>query len=107
MDYQLIVDTDYILDLSKNISDTSNDISNSIESLQKVCNDLGYNVLDKNMQNFKNNFSSYLVSLKGLTTFYTSISSTINDLVKEYNNIDDTDASELKRNIVSNEEGGE
>ena len=55
MEYQVIVDTDYILGLCKSINSTSNEISNSINSLQRVCSDLGSNVLDKNMQNFKNN----------------------------------------------------
>ena len=107
MEYQVIVDTDYILGLSKSINSTSNEISNSINSLQKVCNDLGYNVLDKNMQSFRNNFTSYLLSLKGLVTFYSSVSSTLNELVKEYDNIDDINASELKKSIVNNEEGVE
>lgn len=106
-DYQVIIDTDYLLDLSKNINNTSNDIANSINELQKICNDLGNNESDKNMKNFKIGFSSYLISLKELTSFYSNMTSTINELVKEYNEIDDSDASELKRNIVSNEEGEE
>jgi len=107
MDYQVIVDTDYILGLSKNIADTSNEIANSINSLQKICNDLGSNVSDKNMQNFSSNFTSYLLSLKGLNTFYTNMTSTMNELVKEYDNVDATDASELKECFKDSEEGVE
>ena len=55
----------------------------------------------------QNNFTSYLLSLKGLVTFYSSVSSTLNELVKEYDNIDDINASELKKSIVNNEEGVE
>ena len=107
MEYQVIVDTDYILGISKKISDTSNEISNSINSLQRVCSDLGSNVLDKNMQNFNNNFNDYLTSLKGIVSFYTNVTATLNELAKDYNNIDSSDASELKNYIVNNEEGGE
>lgn len=106
MGYKVIVDTDYILGLSKNISDTSNEISNSINNLQKICDDLGSNALDVNMQNFKNNFSSYLTSLKGIVPFYASVSSTINDLVKEYDDVDNSNAGDLKKCIANNEEGG-
>ncbi len=106
MGYKVIVDTDYILGLSKNINDTSNEISNSINNLQKICDDLGSNVLDTNMQNFKTNFSSYLTSLKELVPFYTEVSTTLNDLVKEYDNVDSSNAGDLRKSIATNEEGG-
>jgi uncharacterized protein YukE len=107
MGYKVTVDTDYILGISKNINDTSSEISNSINSLQKICDDLGSNLSDRNMQNFKNNFSTYLASLKDIIPFYTEVSSTINDLVKEYDNTDNNNAGELRKSIVNNEEGVE
>lgn len=107
MEYQVIVDTDHIIDISKNISSTSKEIANSINSLEKVCNDLGYNVLDKNMNDFKNNFSSYLISLKELIVFYDNMTSTLNDLVREYDSLDEENSSDLKKTIISDEEGVE
>ena len=48
-----------------------------------------------------------LLSLKEITTFYTSISTTLNDMAKEYDNVDNSNAGDLKKSIANNEEGVE
>lgn len=96
MGYQVIVDTDSLLGISNSINSTSNEISNSIISLQKVCNDLGTNIQDQNIVNFQNNFGDYLSRLNYLTVFYNSISKKISNMSKEYDNVDNTDSAELK-----------
>lgn len=96
MGYQVIVDTDSLIEISNSINNTTNEISNSIISLQKVCNDLGANIQDQNISNFQNNFGDYLSRLNNLTVFYKSISTTISNMSKEYDNVDNTDSAELK-----------
>lgn len=103
MGNKVIVDTDYILGVSKKISDTSNEMTNSINSLQAICDDLGTNIQDQNMQNFKNNFSSYLTNLRELPAFYNSMAATLNELSREYDSIDNNNAIEIKRSVDSEE----
>ena len=102
MDCQVIIDTDYLLEVSDKINETSNEISNSIISLKKISDDLGTTIQDQNINNFQSNFTDYLSKLNELTLFYNSVSTTISNLVNEYNNIDQSDASKLK-DVVENE----
>ena len=101
MSQKIIIDTDHILEVSKKINDTSSEISNSILSLQKISNDLTTNINDQNLNNFKLSFDDYISKLASLVTFYNSITTNINYLVKEYDSVDSTDASELKNAINS------
>ena len=97
MEYQVIIDADYLLNISKKINDTTIEITNSINSLKKINSELNTNIEDQNINSFNNNFSDYLTSLSNLTTFYDEITGTVNRLVKEYENIDESNASELKK----------
>ena len=103
MSCQVIIDTDYILEVSKTINATSNEIASSINNLKKTCDDLDNSIKDQNIQNFKINFNDYLTRMNNLTSFYNSVSTTLNDLTKEYENIDQKDSQELKK-IVDNDE---
>ena len=97
MSQKIIVDTDHILTVSSKIHNTASEISNSIMSLQKLSTDLSTDLGDKNMNNFKMSFDDYLSKLTGLVTFYTNITTNLNYLAKEFDGMDNDDATELKK----------
>ena len=102
MSSKIILDTERILEVSKKINNTSSEISNSILSLRKLSNDLTTGINDQNLNSFKLSFDDYISKLSSLVTFYNNITTNINYLVKEYDSVDSTDASELK-DAVNNE----
>lgn len=104
MSQKIIIDTDHILTISSKINDTSNEITNSINSFKKISDDLSTNISDQNMTNFKLSFDDFIIKLSGLVTFYNSITTNLNNLAKEYDGLDSTDASELKE--VANSQDG-
>ena len=104
MKYQIIVDTEHLINITSKINDTTSEITNSINSLKKISAELGTNTEDQNMKNFNNNFSDYLTTLNGLSSFYNELSSTINSLAKEYDNVDESNSNELKKIIDKNEQ---
>ena len=100
MSYQIIVDTDHLLSVSKKIEETSNDILNSITSLQKICEDLTSAMSDKEI---KIKFESYLKELNKITYFYRDIVNSINDMSKEYDDSDNNYAKIIKN--IANTKG--
>ena len=99
MGYQIVVDTDYLLGVCKSINDTSSEIKSSIESMRNISNDLCGGSTDKNMLNFQSGFGDYLNKVNSVVDFYGSVTSTIDSLLKEYDDIDANDANELKKFI--------
>ena len=103
MGQQIIVDTDYLLDTTKAISETTSEISKSILALQKLSNELSTFINDESMNKFKISFSNYVSNLGNIPNVFESIVSNINTLAKEYDEMDNTEASELKQFVSEDE----
>ena len=91
MGQQIIVDTDYLLDTTKSISDTSSEISKSILTLQKLSNEISTFINDESMNNFKISFSNYVSVLGNIPSFFENVTNNINTLAKEYDESDNSD----------------
>ncbi len=103
MGQQIVVDTDYLLDSIKSIKVTSSEISKSIITLQKLSNELTSFVNDESMKNFNISFSNYTLSLGSVPDILDVMLNYINILAKNYDEIDNSEASELKQFVSEDE----
>ena len=103
MGQQIVVDTDYLLDTTKSIRDTSSEITESILTLQNLSTELTAFVNDESMNKFKISFSNFTSNLFNVTKILDSISGNISNLAKDYDEMDNTEASELKHFVSEDE----
>ncbi len=103
MGQQIVVDTDYLLDSIKSIKVTSSEISKSIITLQKLSNELTSFVNDESMKNFNISFSNYTLSLGSVPDILDVMLNYINILAKNYDEIDNSEASELKQFVSADD----
>lgn len=103
MGQQIVVDTDYLLDTTKSIRDTSSEITESILTLQNLSTELTAFVNDESMNKFKISFSNFTSNLFNVTKILDSISGNISNLAKDYDEMDNTEASELKQFVSEDE----
>ena len=86
MSNHIVVDSDYLLDLNKEIKEISSDILDEIINLNKVASDLQIALDDPTLNNFKLSFSSYVENLKNVPGALDSINSVIYRMAREFNN---------------------